>query len=164
MEATIHNTLNEQFKNEVYSAWLYLSMSAWLEAQHLSGFAHWMRKQSEEEWAHAIKVLEHLEARGQKPVFPAIEAPPQEWKGVLELFEAALAHEKRITASWQSAMEKAIDAKDYVAMALAQWFLQEQLEEERSVESWVERLKMIGESRGGLLHLDHIAGKRGGES
>ena len=160
MNDQIFRAFNDQIREEFHSAWLYLSMSTWLENQNLQGFAHWMKVQATEEAKHAMKILEFVQDRGHQPLLQGIAEPPHQWKSALEVFEAALAHEKHITACFQKMMDQAHDAKDYAAIAFLNWFITEQVEEEKTTDEWVQKLRMVGESKGGLLQLDHQAAKR----
>lgn len=160
MNDQLFQAINDQIREEFHSAWLYLSMSTWLESQNLQGFAKWMKIQATEEAKHAAKILEYAQDRGHQPLLQAIGQPPHQWKSALEVFEAALAHEKHITACFQKLMDLAHEAKDYAAIAFLNWFVSEQVEEEKSTDEWVRKLRMVGDSKGGLLQLDHQAGKR----
>lgn len=160
MDAKLFEALNDQINDEAYSAYLYLSMSTWLEAQHLPGFAKWMKAQSGEEAKHAFKILDYLQDRGEQPILKGLKAPKHQWKSTLEVFEEALKHEKAISASYDRLMDLAHKGKDYASIAFLTWFVTEQVEEEKTTDEWVHKLRMIGESKGTLLHLDHQAAKR----
>jgi ferritin len=160
MDAKLFQALNDQINEEAYSAYLYLGISTWLEAQHFPGFAQWMKVQAAEESKHAFKLMEYLQDRGEQPVLKAIKAPKAQWKSVLETFEESLKHEKHISACYGALMDQAHKAKDYASIQFLGWFVTEQVEEEKSTDDWVQKLRMAGESKGTLLHLDHQAGKR----
>ncbi len=154
---------NEQINKEFYSSFLYLSMSAYFEDKNMGGFAHWMRLQAEEEYEHAMKFYEHLLDRGGRVMLAAIAAPATEWKTSLEVFKEVLAHEQKVTASINALYELALKEKDYPAQVMLQWFIEEQVEEEKSASEVVAQLEMIEERGTAVLMLDHRLAKREGE-
>ena len=157
----VQDTINEQIKNELYSAYLYLAMSAYFEAQTLPGFAHWTRLQAQEEVEHAMKFFDFINARGGKVELMALDQPPSEWSSNLEVFEQIYAHEQKVTGLINHLYEVALAEKDYPAQVLLQWYIGEQVEEEKNAFEIVEQLKMI-EARGtAVLMLDHQLAKRG---
>ncbi|RLC79218.1 MAG: ferritin, partial [Chloroflexi bacterium] len=150
----IQDALNEQIKNELYSAYLYLSMAAYCESVNMPGMAHWMRMQELEERMHALKMFDFVNERGGRVVLQAIDQPPAEFKSLLDVFEKTLAHEQKVTAMINDLYALAVQEKDYASQIFLQWFVTEQVEEEDSVGQVIETLKMIGDSRQGLLMLD----------
>ena len=163
LNKTIQDAMNEQIKNELYSAYLYLSMSAYCEAANLSGFAHWMRVQAQEEVSHAMKFYEFIYGRGGRVVLQAINQPPVEFQSPLDVFEQTLGHEQKVTAMIHELYTLAVQEKDYASQAFLQWFVTEQVEEEDSATQIVETLKMIGDKRHALLMLDRELGGRGAD-
>jgi len=163
MSEKMMKAMNQQLNRELYSAYLYLAMSAYFEDLNLSGFAHWMRVQAREEEGHAMRFYWHLVKRGGKVVFSAIESPPKEWKSPLAVFQQAYQHEQKITKMIHDLLNLARAEKDYAADEFLQWFVKEQVEEEFSANEIVQKLKRIGESAGGLLFLDHHLAKRKAE-
>ena len=156
----IQDALNEQIKNELYSAYLYLSMAAYCESVNMPGMAHWMRMQELEERMHALKMFDFVNERGGRVVLQAIDQPPAEFKSLLDVFEKTLAHEQKVTAMINDLYALAVQEKDYASQIFLQWFVTEQVEEEDSVGQVIETLKMIGDSRQGLLMLDRELGGR----
>jgi len=156
----MEKALNEQLNAELYSAYLYLSMAAWFESQNLPGFAAWMRVQHREETGHGMKFFGFVIERRGRVALKAIEAPARDWKSSLAAFEAALDHERYITGRIGELVDLAIEEKDHATNAFLQWFVNEQVEEEASVDSIVQKLKMAEKSAGALLMLDHELGKR----
>ena len=156
----VEKALNEQLNAEMYSAYLYLSMAAWFESQNLPGFASWMRVQTREENAHAMKFFGFVNERRGRVTLKAIEAPAQEWKSPLAAFEAALEHEQYITGRIGDLVNLAGAEKDHATAAFLQWFVNEQVEEEASVDRIVQQLKMAKDAPGALLMLDHVMGER----
>jgi ferritin len=161
MDTKLFAALNDQVNEEAYSAYLYLSMSTWFEANHMGGFAKWMTNQAGEESKHAFKVMEYLQTRGHQPTLKAIAAPGNRWNSALEAFEAALAHEKHITGCYQKLMEQAHELRDHATIAFLNWFVTEQVEEEKTADDMVQKLRLAGESIGALMYLDGHANKRG---
>ncbi len=157
----LQDALNEQIKNELYSAYLYLSMSAYFERINLPGAAHWMRLQSQEEVSHAMKFFDHLNERGGSVVLQAIDQPPSEFKSPLEMFQQALAHEQKVTGMINKLYALAVKENDYPAQVELQWFVTEQVEEEKNATEIVEQLKMVGEHGPSLLMIDRQLGARG---
>jgi ferritin len=157
----IEAAINEQINKELYSSYLYLSMSAYCEAENLPGFAHWMRAQAQEEVGHAMRFFDYVNARGGRAVLKAIEMPPPIWKSPLEMFEQVLEHERKVTGMINRLYELALTEKDYAAQIELQWFITEQVEEEESAGQVVDQLKRVGEQPMGLLMLDRQLGERG---
>jgi len=156
----IQDALNEQIKNELYSAYLYLSMSAYLEAQDLSGMAKWMRTHNEEEVEHAMKIFDFVNERGGRVTLGAIDAPPADFESPLALFEEALVHEKKVSAMITDLYELAMEEKDYPTQIMLQWFVTEQVEEEDLFGKVCEMVKRTGGKEWHLLALDNELGKR----
>ncbi|MGB9673575.1 MAG: ferritin [Anaerolineales bacterium] len=157
---SMQDAINEQIKNELYSAYLYLSMSAHFEARNLNGFAKWLRVQASEELGHAMKFYDYLFERGGQVVLKAIEQPPSEWKSNLEAFEQVLEHEQKVTAMINKLYEQALKENDYPSQIMLQWFINEQVEEEKNATQIIENLKLIDAHGTAVLMLDHELGKR----
>lgn len=160
MRSTVREATGEQVGREFYAAYLYLSMSGYFEAANLPGFALWMRKQYEEETQHALKLFDSLLDRGARVRLPPIEPPPPSFRSPLDAFEQALEHERGVTAHIHELYDLALQEKDYPSKVLLDWFVQEQVEEEKSASEIVERLKMAGEDGAALLMLDKEMGER----
>jgi ferritin len=160
LSKTIQDAMNEQIKNELYSAYLYLSMAAYYDSMNLLGFAHWMRVQAQEEIGHAMKFYDFIYDRGGRVVLKAIDQPPAEFQSPLHVFEEALAHERRVTGMINNLYTLAIQEQDYASQSFLKWFVDEQVEEERSAAQIIETLKMIGDHKGALFMLDRELGQR----
>jgi len=160
---TMQDAMNEQINKELFSSYLYLSMVAHFESKNLAGFAHWMRIQEAEEHEHAMKFYEFIIERGGQVVLKAIEAPATQWNSNLELFREVATHEARVTASINALYELALAEKDYPAQVMLQWFINEQVEEEKNAAEIVANLELIEERGTAVLMLDHRLAKRGGE-
>lgn len=163
LSKTMQDAINEQIQKEYHSSYLYLAMAAYCEAGNLPGSAKWMRLQSQEELSHAMKLYDHVVDRGGRVTLQAIPQPPAEYKSALDVFEKVLAHEQLVTASIHKLYASALKENDYAAQVMLQWFVTEQVEEEKSAGAVVEQLKAIGDSKNGLLMLDRHLGKRGAE-
>ena len=160
LKKTIQDAMNEQIKDELYSAYLYLSMSAYCEEANLPGFAHWMRVQAQEEVSHAMKFYHFIYERGGRVILKAIGQPPTEFQSPLDIFEQTLGHEQKVTGLINDLYTLAVEEKDYASQAFLQWFVTEQVEEEASATQIVEILKMIGDKGHALLLLDRELGGR----
>jgi len=161
ISTAMQDSINKQINKELFSSYLYLSMAAFFEEQNLSGFAHWMHIQSAEEREHAMKFYEHLVDRGGRVMLKAIAAPGTEWKSDLEVFKEAQAHEAKVTKSIYDLYEQALQEKDFPAQVLLQWFITEQVEEEKNASEIVHQLEMIEAHATAVLMLDHQLAKRG---
>ncbi len=160
MSKTMQDALNEQMKQEFYSSYLYLSMSAYCESVNLPGLAHWMRAQAQEEAKHAVKIFEHLLDRGGRVELYQIDRPPAQFASAREVFEQAHRHEQQVTASINTVYGLAMDERDFASRVFLDWFVQEQVEEEKTSGLLAEQLRMVGEDRPGLLMLDRELGQR----
>lgn len=152
--------INDQIKEELKSAYIYLSIAAYFDFQNLSGFSQWMKEQFKEEIEHGMKLYDHVIQRGGKVVLEAIEKPPTSWKSPMKAIEAAHEHEKYITSKIHALVDIADKEKDYPTKSILQWFIDEQVEEEATTGSILQRLKLIGTSPSALLMLDNELKKR----
>ena len=157
---SIEKALNEQINAELYSSYLYLSMVAYFESVNLTGFATWMRAQTQEEILHAMKMYDFVNERGGRVILKAIETPPSEWDSPLAAFEAAYAHEQLVTGRINDLVNLAIEEKDHATNAFLQWFVNEQVEEEMSADNVVQNLKIANAAPGALFMLDRELGQR----
>jgi ferritin len=155
--------LNDQIRKELHSAYIYLAMAAHFEAEAFEGFAHWMKLQAQEEVAHAMKLYTWVLRRGERVVLQAIDAPPSTWGTPLSVFQAALDHEKKVTASIHALFHLAAEHKDVATQRELDWFVTEQVEEEENAGRAVELLSKAGDSDAALLMLDRVFGERTGE-
>lgn len=155
-----NDAFNQQINEEIYSAYLYLSMAAYFEAQNLEGFAHWMKKQAAEEMEHAMKFFAHISERGGRVKLDAINQPQVDWDSPQAAFTDAAMHEQHISSRIHSLLKKAMDEADYAALPMLHWFVAEQIEEEDSVQKIAERLALIGDKGNGIFMLDReLAGR-----
>jgi len=164
ISTTMQEAINNQINAELYSSYLYLAMAAHFEAASLPGFANWMRIQAEEEREHAMKFFNFLLDRGGRVQLKAVDAPPAEFGDALSIFEEVLKHEQKVTSLIHKLYEQAGKENDYATQVMLQWFIDEQVEEEKNASEIVAQLKMLGEPQlGRLLQLDHRLGKREAE-
>lgn len=163
ISSTLQEAINDQINKEFYSSYLYLSMAAYFDRQNLPGFARWMYVQADEERGHGMRLFEHLVDRGGKVTLKAILAPASDWKTSLDVFKQVQEHEAAVTASINNLYELALKDKDYPCQVVLQWFINEQVEEEKNAAQVLQQLELI-EARGtAVLMLDHQLGKRGKE-
>ena len=160
MNAAVQDAFNEQIKNELFSGYLYLAMSAHLGHENFPGFAHWMRLQAEEELAHAMRLFDYVHRRGGRVELRGIEAPTTDFGGPLSLFESVLEHEQAVTGMINGLFELSGKAGDWAAQQELQWFIAEQVEEEDSASTARDQVRMAGEDQAALLMLDHQFGSR----
>jgi ferritin len=158
----VQDAMNEQSNTEFYSAYQYLSMAAYCESVNLPGFAHWMQIQAREEVEHAMKFYNFILDRGGRVLLQAIDQPVIEFGSPLEVFEQALEHEQKVTATINELYALAAEENDYASQAFLQWFVTEQVEEEKNAGDVVETLKMVGDKSEALFLLDRELGSRGG--
>ncbi|MFW5951991.1 MAG: ferritin [Gemmatimonadota bacterium] len=160
MDPKVRQLINDQIANEFHAAYLYLAMAAQFEDQNYEGFAQWMRLQAKEETGHAMKLFDYLVERGEKVELNQIDKPPLEFGSPAEAFGSALAHERKVTGQIHAMYEAAVAAKDYATQVMLQWFIEEQVEEEDSTGTAVERLEMAGDNKAALMFLDAEFGRR----
>ena len=162
MDKKLQKAYNDQIKNELFSAYLYLSMSAYFDSKNLPGFSHWMKVQYKEETSHAMKMYQFLTDRGVRVLLQAIPQPELEFSSALEAFQKTLAHEKKVTALIYGLNELSKKTNDYASEVFLQWFITEQVEEEKNATAIMENLKIVKPESAGMLMLDKALGKREG--
>lgn len=156
--------MNSQIAAELYSSHLYLAMSAYCEAEGLPGFARWFKLQSDEERGHALKFLRHVVDRGGRVTLVGIDAPQADFDTPQGAFEAALAHEMNVTMMIDGLYGMAQQHGDYASQVFLQWFVTEQVEEERTASEIVQTLKTVGGEPASLLLLDRELADRRAEA
>ncbi len=157
---SMETALNRQVNREMYSAYLYLAMSAYFETANMKGFAKWMRIQAKEEQAHAMKIYDYIIARGGTIALEAIEAPKAKWTSAGKVFEETYAHEQKVTGMIHNLVDLANKEKDHATFEMLQWFVKEQVEEEANATEILAQIKAVGDVPGHLFWLDHQLGKR----
>ncbi len=156
----MEKALNEQIKWEFYSAYLYLSMASYFESLSLEGFAGWMKAQAVEECVHAMKFYHFVNERGGRVRLEAIDQPPTDWKSPLAVLEYGLDHEREVTKKINRLVELAQEEKDHATYIFLQWFVTEQVEEEDSFGSLVEKMKLVADAPGGIFMIDRELAQR----
>lgn len=156
----LEKELNKQLNAELYSAYLYLSMAAYLSQKNLNGFSNWMKIQFEEEQAHANKLFQYILDRGGNVELLEIKKPKSEWNDIIDVFENILKHEEHITSRINDLVDVATAEKDHATVVLMQWYVNEQVEEEATVNDMLDQLKLIEGKGSGLFMLDREAKQR----
>lgn len=162
MNQRVVEAINRQINSELGASYSYLAMSAWCERQKFTGAARWLRLQSQEEYMHAMKLLDFLLARDCGVDLRAIEAPDASYASLLDVFERGLAQEQDVSRQIDTLYETAFKEKAFAAVAELQWFLTEQVEEEKTGREIVAKLKMVGDDAASLLEMDRELGSRSG--
>jgi len=150
----------KQINAEFYSAYLYLSMASYFESINLDGFANWMRVQTQEEITHGMKMYTFVNERGGHALMKGIDAPPTEWADPLDAFKEVLAHEEKVTALINALMSVAEKENDRAAMIFLQWFITEQIEEEKNAGDIISKLTLMKSAPGGLFMIDRELAQR----
>lgn len=161
MNKPLEDAFNEQINKEFFSSYLYLSMSAYFGSIGLNGASSWMQAQAGEEQEHALKLVEHLADRGARLNLKAIAQPQADWKSPMDAFKAVLEHEQFVTKSLTDLYDLAVKEKDLPAQFLLQWFITEQVEEEKNAADIISSMTRIENHETAVLQLDHQLGKRG---
>ena len=151
---------NEQINKEMYSAYLYMAMSAQCSEMGLKGFASWFMAQYHEEMFHAMKMYEYVLRQGETIQLKAISQPPAAFKSALDMFQQTLSHEQSVTKSLNDLMDLATDNKDHASKIFLGWYITEQVEEEDNDKDIINQLKLIGDNGQGILMLDRELGSR----
>lgn len=160
LESKVHDALNAQIAMELHSSYFYLAMSAWCESQGYTGSAKWLSLQSEEEREHAMKIYRFILDRGASVALESIEKPAGSYKSLAALFQTVLAHEQRVSASILALYETAKKANDHATEIMLQWFITEQVEEEKNAAEVAELLKRMGDSPVSVMMADRQLGAR----
>jgi len=150
----METALNGQINKEIYSAYLYLAMSAYCNKLGMPGAEHWFRMQYDEEVIHMTKMFDYVMQHGGDAHLMQIDEPPREFGTVLEAFESSLAHEQFVTKSINELLDVAVEEKDHATRVFLQWYITEQVEEEANVQEIVQRFKLAGDNGGALMMID----------
>ena len=160
MDKKMEKAMNEQINKELYSSYLYLGMAAHFEAENLGGFAQWMKIQTAEEISHAMKFFNFINERGGTVVLGAIDKPSSQYASVEEVFAKTLEHEKFVTKSINNLYALARELNDNASLIFLEWFITEQVEEEKNAADILGKLKYVGKQPAGILMLDKELGAR----
>ena len=156
----LEKALNAQINAEFWSAYLYLSMSAYCAAEGYAGFANWYNVQFKEEQDHALILTNYVLSRGGKVTLAAIDSVKTSWGSLLESMEDTLNHERKVTAMIHNLYALAVEEKDFATSSALQWFIDEQVEEEETAQGWIDKLKMVGKDGAGLYMIDNEVATR----
>jgi len=156
----VQDAFNKHLNAELYSSYLYLSMSAYFEAENLQGMASWMRIQAGEELGHALKFFDFINERGGRVLLSEVEPPKTEWNGAVDVFQNTYDHECLVSRLINDLVDLTLQEKDHAANAFLQWFVTEQVEEEATAQSVLEKLKLMGDDGMGRFMLDEQLGQR----
>lgn len=154
------DALNGQINKEMYSAYLYMAMSAYSDHKGLKGFANWFNVQYQEEMEHAMRIYHYIQDQGGQVELMAIEQPPAEFGTPLEMFQKTLEHEKFVTKSINELVDLAEAEKDHATQIFLQWFVTEQIEEESNDNEIIDKLNLAGQEGNGLFMIDKELGTR----
>ena len=152
--------LDKQINMELNSSYIYLAMSSFFYEENLNGFASWFRIQSGEEYGHAMKIFDYIHQANANVNLLQIDGPKSGWKTALDVFEDTYKHEQKVTASIYNLVDLAIAEKDHATNNFLQWFVSEQVEEEDTALTILEKVKLVGDNKSGLFLLDRELGQR----
>ncbi|NRA64236.1 MAG: ferritin [Pseudobacteriovorax sp.] len=160
IDEKLNESLNNHVNRELYSSYLYISMSAYFASIDLNGLAQWMKIQAQEEMSHAEKFFDFINGRGGRVILQSIAAPENQWESPLKVFEDTLAHEIEVTKGINELVDVALKTKDHATHNFLQWFVAEQVEEEATANTILQKLRLIKDDTTGLFMLDAELGKR----
>ena len=160
MNNKIEEMLNDQMNFEFYSAYIYMAIAAYCDSLDLNGFAHWFKTQTQEEMYHATKMYNYILERGGRPFFTQIDGPDKEYPSLKGAFEVALNHEKIVTDRINKIKTAANDENDHATSSFLNWFVDEQVEEEATVDAIIKKLNLVGETGPGVFMMDKELGAR----
>lgn len=150
----VEEAINNQIKNEEHSSRIYMAMASWCETQGYRGAADFLYKQSDEERMHMLKFIKFLNDRGGYSQLQALELPNAKYSSLLEVFQNVLKHEEFITASINNIYAITMEEKDYTTGNFLQWYINEQIEEESTAHSILDKMNLVGDDKAGLFHID----------
>jgi ferritin len=160
----VQDALNDQTNCELTSSYAYLAMSAYCERQNFRGSAHWLMVQSQEEYQHAMKLYNFMLARNCKVVLTAIPAPRVEFDSIPDVFERVLEQETDVTRRIESLYELAFNERAFAELVELQWFISEQVEEERTAREIIGKIRLVKDEMSAMLDLDRELGSRTAEA
>ena len=164
LNQVVVDAINAQINAELSASYSYLAMSAYCERINFTGCATWLRIQSQEEHVHAMKLFDFLLARGASVQLTALNGPRNDFGSVVEVFETAYAQEQRVTAQINGLYEVAFGQKAFDTVVQTQWFINEQVEEEKTIREIVARMQMVKDDPASLLDMDRDLGSRAPEA
>lgn len=156
----VQEKINEQINNELFSSYSYLAMSAYCSHAQFNGCAQWLRIQSQEEYSHAMRIYDFLVARGERVVLSKVDKPKRKFKSIVDVFENVLSQEQTVTSQINSLCELAFKEKAFSTLIELEWFVQEQVEEEKNARDILHKFKLVKDDPASLLDLDRELGER----
>jgi ferritin len=163
LKTSVQDAINDQINYELFSSYQYLAMAGWCQHEQFVGCAKWLRIQSEEEYGHAMRLYDFLLARNYEPKLKLIAAPEHKFKSVANVFEKALEQEMKVSEQIDALYELAFNEKAFAALVELEWFITEQVEEEKTAREVVHKFKMVQDDPASLLDLDRELGGRSAE-
>jgi ferritin len=163
LSQVMQDAINDQVHNELFSSYTYLSMAAWCEHHQFVGCAHWLRLQSDEERAHAMRLQDFLLARNCRVLYKEIAQPLSDFETIVEVFEKSLEQEQTVTAQIDGLYELAFNEKAFAALVELEWFITEQVEEEKTAREVVHKFRMVADDPASLLDMDRELSSRAPE-
>ena len=160
LNVKVNDGLNVQANRELYSSYLYLSMSYYFESIKMLGFAHWMRLQAGEELVHTMKMLDYVAGKGGRAKMLAVEAPKPSWDSPSQAFQHVWDHERVVTRLIKNLVKVAEEDSDGATKEFLQWYIKEQVEEEESSDNVLSKVKAAGDDKGALEAADKLLGQR----
>ena len=160
LNEVMQDAINDQINRELFAMYSYLSMSAYCEHKQFRGCARWMRLQSQEEYGHAMRLYDFLIARQGRVKLRPISEPQIEFTAVPEVFQKALAQEQEVTQQINALYEMSFKEKAFAALVELEWFINEQVEEEKTARDIVAKFEMVKNDPAALLDLDRELGSR----
>ena len=160
LNTVVQEAINQQINHELFASYSYLAMAAWCEHKHFVGCGHWLRLQSQEEYAHAMKLYDFLQMRNCRVVLKSIAEPEIDFESLLEIFEKSLAQEQRVSEQIDALYALALEQKAFAALVELEWFVTEQVEEEKTVREVIHKLNLIRDDPASLIDLDREMGER----
>ncbi|HEX5742611.1 MAG TPA: ferritin [Flavobacteriaceae bacterium] len=151
----IEKALNNQVRLEAESSQIYLAMASWAEVKGFEGVATFMYAQSDEERTHSLKLVKYINERGGHAFISDLKGPKTEYDSIKEIFETQLKHEIFVSESINELVKITLDSKDYATHNFLQWYVAEQIEEESTARTILDKLNLIGEDKGGLYLFDN---------
>src|ERR1044071_1625926 len=154
ISSKIEEALNRQIDLEGFSSMYYLAMGSWAEVNGYKGVAQFLYHHSDEERMHMLKLFRYINDRGGHSIVPGLESPPKDFKNIQEIFEIVLSHEVKVSNEINALVELCMMEKDYTTHNFLQWYVAEQIEEETLARNIIDKLKLIGEDKGGMYLFD----------
>jgi ferritin len=154
IKKTVESAINEQIKREEFSSRLYLSMAIWCEANGYPGAATFLYRQADEERMHQLKFVHYVNDRGGKAALMALSTPESHFESLSHVFKQVMEHEQYITASINDLYEVTLNEKDYTTGNFLQWYINEQIEEESTMSTILDKINLVGNDKSGMFHID----------